>query len=88
MFTPFDAAKAEVLSSQSVMNRKEEAEHLAQAYLSAAHVYIHRAASRGFRVTGVYCPSEVSEFFIEKLTASGFVVSKHPHFCNHYVINW
>lgn len=88
MFTPFNAAKAEVLSSQSIMNRKEETEHLAQAYLSAAHVYIHRAASRGFRVAGVYCPSEACEIFMENLTASGFEVSKHPQFCNRYVINW
>lgn len=88
MFTPFNAAKAEVLSSQSVANRKEETKYLAQAYLLAAHVYILRAASRGFRAAGVYCPSEASEIFVETLTASGFEVSKHPQLCNRYVINW
>lgn len=85
MFYPFNATMACATSKTSVGKTKTETEILRNAYKEIAHVYISRAAERGYFKTYIYVPSEVRQLLTD-LEESGFVVSRIEG--NRYSVCW
>ena len=54
MFYPFTANSARKETANAKNDRKNEEAILLQAYLSIAHVFIHRAAHGGYNKASVY----------------------------------
>ena len=75
MFYPFTATSATRETINAKSDKENEEAILLQAYLSIAHVFIHRAARKGYNKTSVYCPSFISREFCQTLKESGFIVS-------------
>lgn len=88
MFYPFVAPMAQKESDKTCKKIEAEQEILVSAYLSIAHVYIQRSASRGGYQTTAYCPHEIRENFITALCESGFRVEKIQNVFNRYLISW
>lgn len=85
MFYPFNAAMACTTSKTSVSKTKSETEILCNAYKEIAHVWINRAARRGYFRTYIYVPDEVRAL-LDDLKESGFEVE--PIRDNRYSIRW
>ena len=77
MFYPFTANSARKETVNARNDRESEEFILLQAYLSIAHVFIHRAARGGYNKTSVYCPYPIRGEFCQALTEAGFIVSAH-----------
>ena len=89
MFYPFNADAARKETANSKKDRDSENAVLLQAYLSIAHVFIHRAARNGHNQTFVYCPYPIKQEFRQALTAAGFVVSAPPRpVVNRFMVTW
>lgn len=87
MFYPFTAnlARKETVSAKT--DRENEEAILSRAYLSIAHVFIHRAARGGYKRTSVYCPYSIRQGFCNALTEVGFTVSAHTA-PNRFWVSW
>ena len=87
MFYPFTArmANKETVSAKTDIENEEAI--LLQAYLSIAHVFIHRAARSGYNKTSVYCPYSIRGEFCQTLTEAGFIVSAHS-MPNRFLVSW
>ena len=85
MFYPFNAAMACATSKTSVSKTKSETEILCNAYKEIAHVWINRAAERGYFRTYIYVPDEVRAL-LDDLKESGFEVELIRD--NRYSIRW
>ena len=87
MFYPFTAnlARKETVSAKT--DREDEEAIFLQAYLSIAHVFIHRAARGGYNKTSVYCPYSIRDDFCQTLIEAGFIVSAHS-MPNRFWISW
>lgn len=87
MFYPFTANSARKETANAKNDRENEEAILLQAYLSIAHVFIHRAARGGYIKTSVYCPYSIRHKFCQALTEAGFVVSAHSE-PNRFWVSW
>lgn len=87
MFYPFTANLARKETANSKNDKENEEVILLQAYLSIAHVFIHRAARGGYNKTSVYCPYPIRHEFCQALTEAGFIVSAHS-IPNRLWISW
>ena len=87
MFYPFTANSARKETANAKNDRENEEAILLQAYLSIAHVFIHRAARGGYIKTSVYCPYPIRQKFCQALTEAGFTVSAHS-MPNRLWISW
>ena len=87
MFCPFTANSARRETTIAKNDRENEEVILLEAYLSIAHVFIHRAARGGYSKTSVYCPYSIRQKFCQALTEAGFVVSAH-YAANHFWVVW
>lgn len=87
MFYPFTANLARKETVNAKNDRENEEAILLQAYLSIAHVFIHRAARRGYNKTSVYCPYPIRQKFCQALVEAGFVVSAHS-MTNRFLVSW
>ena len=87
MFYPFTANSARRETINAKNDRKNEETILLQAYLSIAHVFIHRAARDGYSKTSVYCPYSIRQEFCHALTEAGFIVSAH-YTPNRFWVSW
>lgn len=87
MFYPFTANSARKETANAKNDRENEEAILLQAYLSIAHVFIHRAARSGYNKTSVYCPYSIRHEFCQALTEAGFIVSAHP-MANQFLVSW
>lgn len=87
MFYPFTANLARKETANAKNDRENEEVILLQAYLSIAHVFIHRAAHCGYNKTSVYCPYPFRHEFCQALTEAGFIVSAHS-MPNRLWISW
>ena len=87
MFYPFTAnlARKETVSAKT--DRENEEAILLEAYLSIAHVFIHRAARGRYKRTSVYCPYSIRQKFCQTLTEAGFTVSAHT-VSNRFLVSW
>ena len=87
MFYPFTAYLARKESINAEKDRENEEAIFLQAYLSIAHVFVHRAARSGYNKTSVYCPYPIRQEFCQTLTEAGFVVSAHS-IPNRFWVSW
>ena len=87
MFDPFTANSARRETTNAENDRENEEAILLQAYLSIAHVFIHRAARGGYSKTSVYCPYSIRQKFCQALTEAGFIVSAH-YAANRFWVSW
>lgn len=88
MFYPFNAARAKTRTSDAERDNLVENEVLADAYISIAHVYIERAAKRGYSRTTTYIPYTVRDDVCERLRSAGFDVDPIPRAVNRYMVSW
>lgn len=88
MFYPFNAARAKTRSSDAERDNLIENEILADAYISITHVYIERAAKRGYSRTTTYIPYTVREDVCGRLRLAGFDVDPIPKAVNRYMVSW
>ena len=88
MFYPFVAPMAQKETDKTRKVLEAEREVLVDAYLAIAHVYIHRATSRGGYQTTVFCPYEIYKEFTVRLLESGFKVKKIQNIPNRYLVSW
>lgn len=87
MFYPFTANSARKETANAKNDRENEEVILLQAYLSIAHVFIHRAARSGYGKTSVYCPYSIKHEFCQALTEAGFIVSVQS-IANRFLVSW
>lgn len=87
MFYPFTANLARKEAANAKNDRENEEVILLEAYLSIAHVFIHRAAHSGYNKTSVYCPYSIRQEFCQALTEAGFIVSAHS-MTNQFLVSW
>ena len=87
MFYPFTADLARKETGNAKNDRENEEAVLLQAYLSIAHVFIHRDARSGYKRTSVYCPYSIRQKFCQALAEAGFVVSAHSA-PNRFLVSW
>lgn len=87
MFHPFTSNSARRETTNAKNDRENEEVILLEAYLSIAHVFIHRAARGGYSKTSVYCPYPIRHKFCQALTGAGFIVSAHS-IPNRLWISW
>ena len=87
MFYPFTANSARRETTNTKNDRENEEVILLEAYLSIAHVFIHRAARGGYIKTSVYCPYPIRHKFCQALTEAGFIVSAH-YAANRFWVSW
>ena len=87
MFYPFTANSARKETANAKNDRENEEVILLQAYLSIAHVFIHRAARGGYIKTSVYCPYLIRRESCQALTEAGFIVSAHS-MPNRFWVSW
>ena len=87
MFYPFTANSARKETANAKNDRENEEAILLQAYLSIAHVFIHRAAHSGYNKASVYCPYSIRHEFCQALTEAGFIVSAQP-MANRFLVSW
>jgi hypothetical protein len=88
MFYPFNAARAKTRTSDAERDNLIENEVLADAYISITHVYIERAAKRGYSRTTTYIPYSVSKEVVERLRGAGFEVEPFLNTHNRYMVSW
>ena len=87
MFYPFTYNSARRDTTNAKNDRENEEVILLEAYLSIAHVFIHRAARGGYSKTSVYCPYSIKHKFCQALAEAGFIVSAHP-MANQFLVSW
>ena len=87
MFYPFTANSARRETTNAKNDRENEGVILLEAYLSIAHVFIHRAARGGYSKTSVYCPYPIRHEFCQALTEAGFIVSAQS-MTNRFLVSW
>ena len=87
MFYPFTSNSARRETTNARNDRENEEAILLQAYLSIAHVFIHRAARDGYIKTSVYCPYSIRQEFCHALTEAGFIVSAQS-MTNRFLVSW
>lgn len=87
MFYPFTANSARKETANAKNDRENEEAIFLQAYLSIAHVFIHRAARGGYIKTSVYCPYSIRHEFCQALTEAGFIVSAYCT-ANRFWVSW
>ena len=87
MFYPFTATMAQKTTREAKLSREAEDEVLLQAYLTIAHCYINRAASRGNTRCYSYCPFNLRNEFIDSLYDAGFTCVPIVH-SNMVSISW
>lgn len=88
MFHPFNAHVATTHTTKARITREAEDTVLLESYLTIAHVYIQRAASRGDNGAWVYCPCNLRDRFAEVLRGSGFIVEPAENNVTHFIIKW
>lgn len=88
MFYPFNAKMAQNKTDVARVSTREEEKILLDAYLQIAHVYINRAASRGYNTIAVYCPSFLRKEFLFSLENSGFEIMNNIPNSSYHRIKW
>ena len=88
MFHPFNAHVATTHTTKAKVIRESEDAILLESYLTIAHVYIQRAASRGNNRAWVYCPYNLRDQFTEALHRSGFIVESAVNNVTHFIVKW
>ena len=87
MFHQFTANSARRETTNAKNDRENEEIIRLEAYLSIAHVIIHRAARNGYNKVSVYCPYPIRREFCQALAEAGFIVSAHS-IPNRFWVSW